>query len=276
MPDLLAIGEGLARGAEKATQNLWNISQARQQVERQKKLDEIRFKQADLELKALEDEMSPEMVQARKDALKAESRNRKAKFALNLQTIRDKQAEEQRKTEQAASGLALLNSVRSRIGGTGDMGQGNVMDLTGVLKDLEGFRISSTGETTYTAPKKVAQKAPPTPFEIHKEARTMVNALIDDNITLQQQIFENPKMLNDMIDQQTNLLTEKYGSAQSAQVQPTIPLGSAEVGQQQEIIPEKELKDLGITEEELQHTMTIRNLSREQVLKKLRKVKQKG
>ena len=55
--------------------------------------------------------------------------------------------------------------------------------------------------------KKLSKK--PTKWEIRKEARTTVNSMLDDNYDLQMKVYENPGLLDELIDRQVERL-EKY------------------------------------------------------------------
>lgn len=111
----LEIAAGIAQGLEKATQNIYAISEARKNRERQNKIDEYSFKQAELELKKLEEETSPEMHKARLDALKAKSRGAKADFAKDIISMRIAQSKEEREAELSAARLSMINEARARI-----------------------------------------------------------------------------------------------------------------------------------------------------------------
>lgn len=50
----------------------------------------------------------------------------------------------------------------------------------------------------------------PSEFDIQKEARTTVNAMIDQNTALQIQAYKNPSLLTDLIDKETERLSAKY------------------------------------------------------------------
>jgi len=65
----------------------------------------------------------------------------------------------------------------------------------------------------------------PDKWDIQKEARTTVNAMINQNPVLQAQVFQNPKLVTDLIDKEVERLSEKYrgGGLTSPISSPEIP-----------------------------------------------------
>jgi hypothetical protein len=51
----------------------------------------------------------------------------------------------------------------------------------------------------------------PSIWDIQKEARTTVNAMINQNMTLQMQAFKDPKLMTNLIDSEVERLSKKYG-----------------------------------------------------------------
>jgi len=58
---------------------------------------------------------------------------------------------------------------------------------------------------------KIYQSRKPSKFDLQKEARITVNAMISQNPTLQMKAFENPNLLTSLIDEEVARLSEQYG-----------------------------------------------------------------
>lgn len=157
MPDLqtLQIAAGAMKGLETATNNIYKISVARKEMERQKKIDDITLKQHGLEIQKLEGELSPEMVQLHKDALKAKAMKDKVDYTAAEHAMNNADAEAKMKREVTS---LFLDNIKRKLANTGD----NAIDLSSAipenytLKGEGGLSVKGTAGKTYKPNKSTA------------------------------------------------------------------------------------------------------------------------
>ena len=77
-----------------------------------------------------------------------------------------------------------------------------------------GYEPTTQEEAISFEEAKAGLKAKPTKWDIQKEARITVNAMINQNAELQMQAFENPSLITDLIDKETERLSQQYGLSQ--------------------------------------------------------------
>ena len=130
MPDMLTIAAGLVEGVSRATENFNNVSLAMQDRERQKKIDDYSFKQADLQIKKDEEYLSPDMTQARQEQIKTKQKDSKAKFAMDMMKIRTMKVEHAQILQEKQQEQEMFTILAARMGETP---QDEPVDFTGVL-----------------------------------------------------------------------------------------------------------------------------------------------
>lgn len=130
MPDMLTIAAGLMEGVKRATENFMNVSASMQERERQKRIDDLNFKQADLQIKKDEEYLAPEMIQARREQMKAQQRDSKVEFATDLTKLRKAKAEIEYDKVEKEQELGIYTLLMAQAGETP---QGEPIDFTGVL-----------------------------------------------------------------------------------------------------------------------------------------------
>ena len=123
-----------------------------------------------------------------------------------------------RSTGGKKAGLgSVIAKVADRLRSQREAGeeQGRKINLLGVEGLMTG-KIAPAGAeetgTTFDLPmgKFKSVTSQPEMWDIQKEARTTVNAMINQNPELQSQVFENPKLITDLIDQEADRLSQKY------------------------------------------------------------------
>ena len=264
--NLLAAFSGAAQGLEQASQNLWNISLAKYKLKQDKEKQDRDFKIQDLQIKNLEEETSPERVALEREALtlkrdSAKIENRTGELAIKAKTqeLHDKITE-----SKTTMGLMLkyapdiLSAQPDSQGGISYSPRGS--GRTGAIPAIpEGISWEYGGAkfggekkkwepTTKEEAIEFKEAGKPSSWDMRKEARTTVNALVSNNPALQMKAFKDPSLITKMIDDEVMRLEGQYGGGKA---DTTNDLRSQAI---------KALQDEGITVNEDTITETIRQI----------------
>ncbi len=164
----------------------------------------------------------------------------------------------QAKTEETKAGTEKLKNEAA------NKGKNQFDNANDVPKDLAGVPLQSikydseTGkyEGVYTRTSSVEK---PTPWDLQKEARITVNAMISQNPQLQMEAFKNPQTLTDLIDKEVARLSKQYGKGGEA-LPKTTPEPTASYTPEQETTIQDNMKAYGKTREEIIGAMTKKGL----------------
>jgi len=186
--DALPIMAGLAQGIDRATQNLFNIAMYKYKLKQENEMFGLDKKIKELQLKKAEFSMEPEQIALETEKFKNEVAAHKAATNLaNMQAtaIQTKLKEEIKTSRQHAQ---LLNQY-FRDGGD-NLPYGTSINVGGV---------TVRGTTSK-----------PSLWDLQKEARTTVNAMVNNNPLLQVQTFKDPSLLTNLINDEVERLKKKY------------------------------------------------------------------
>ncbi len=104
----------------------------------------------------------------------------------------------------------------------------------------------------------------PSLWDLQKEARTTVNSMLQNNPELQGKVFQDPNLLTNLIDQEVMRLTGRYRGNNTNLKTPN--------PQPEETTQPTAWKiPTGITEGDIEHTMKLHNLTRDEVLNRIQK-----
>jgi len=150
MPDTLTILQGLVGGAEKAANNIYAITQAREKAKKEDQTFQLDRKVKESQIKRAELDLDPDKIQFEKDKLKYEIQSHKSKHELNMLTIKNKESEEKRKLEGYQSDMRTAERLRPDIFGGGEEERGSadgVPNIPGMpyerpeLREGESFKF---------------------------------------------------------------------------------------------------------------------------------------
>lgn len=119
-------------------------------------------------------------------------------------------------------GQAIMQGIglkRSEAGGQ-RMYRRTTMGSKEAITDESGNIIGYRPKGAVFQPKPTVEK--PTLWDIQKEARTTVNAMINQNPVLQAQAFNNPALVTDLIDKEAERLNVKYKLKESLTPSPIV------------------------------------------------------
>lgn len=227
---------GLILGAEKASQTLSDLPLQMYALKEKKKAYDTDYKIKGLQLEKLEREMDPVLYQQQKNLTQKRYKMQKLAIELaedNLNAMMSQAKTQKQQSETALKGLQLGANMVVDLGAT-ISGEGSPIrsmtsdemkrqEDTQFYSALEQVSPDQANEAQVNALK---QKFPkytkeineylninaekPSAFEVEKEARMRINAMINENPDLQSKLFENPQELTNMIDAEVERLSKKY------------------------------------------------------------------
>ncbi len=203
----LATLSGFAEGAEKALLNLQNIQIMKYKLGQEKEMHDLDVRGKKIEIQKAEMLYGPEELKDQKEIFDAQLKIKKIHF--NMAAIAMAKAEKENKDKYTTYTNQL--STLAQFVDLKEMGlvDPNTIDQKKVIENKV-----ARGEALLPGEQKLYEdninKSKPTQWDLQKEARTTVNAMLQNNDELQGKVFNNPAMLTELIDQEVSRLQGKY------------------------------------------------------------------
>lgn len=265
MPDNrnLAIAHGIAQGFEKAATNIYNIGQAKQKLKRDEEAFALDKKVKNAQLKKMEFEFGPEKMAHEKEMMKLKETAQKTEIEAKKLTIaKEGTIQEGRldflKTKKQQYDTYLAGFDEGRAGQIADMsGRGEPMSRFDYMQETTpGLELDF--DVGVGKIKRGAAKQPT--WKQGQEVEAIKQGISQGVIPIKTEWGGSELLRPKTKDEAMEGLVRGGHNPYLYEAELDTKFGSAEVSD----LPE------GVTEEEMAHTMKLHNLSREEVLSRLK------
>lgn len=139
----LYVAKGLFEGVEKHTQNLYNLTIAKDKIEKDRQIFDLDMKIKKLQLKKEESSFDPERLKIETDLFKSESKYQKAQFDFKTNLLADRERVERKELQNKESGINILSA---RLQAEKETLAKNITE-----NNYPPITIRDGGQTTYTS-----------------------------------------------------------------------------------------------------------------------------